>query len=77
MKSYSKKRRTTAAFKNVAESFLKDRDQLFDIFCKDAAKRRKLERKYEVRMQQLDYQLYENQKGPRVGKCLDTVEKFE
>ena len=28
-------------------------------------------------MLQLDWQIYEDQKGPRVGKYLDAVEKFE
>ena len=28
-------------------------------------------------MQQLDFQLYEDQKEPRIGKCLDSAEEFE
>ena len=34
-----------AAFKNIPESFLEEIDQLFGIFCKDAAGRRELEEK--------------------------------
>ena len=39
MESYPRKRRTTLAFKNIAESFLKYMDQLFDICCKDTITR--------------------------------------
>ena len=46
-------------------------------FYKHIAGRRKLEEKYKVRMQQLDYLFYEDQKEPRIGKCLDTLEEFE
>ena len=61
----SKKEKNYCAFKNIVESFLKDMDQLFDIFCKDTSTR-KLEKKYKVRMQQIDCQLYEDQNGPIV-----------
>ena len=61
IKSYPRKRRTTVAFKNSSKFFTQ----------------RKFQEKYIVRMQQLDYQFYEDQKGSRVGKCLDTVKKFE
>ena len=77
MQRYPKNRRTTAAFKNIAESVLIDIDQLFDLFCKVTSPRKKLQKNCKVKMQQLDFQLYEDQKEPRIGKCLDTAEEFE
>ena len=71
MESYPKKRMTIVAFKKIVESFLKEMEQLFD--CKDTTKQRILEEKYKVRMQQLDYQFYEDQKESSVGKCLNKL----
>ena len=45
MQRYPKNRRTTAAFKNIAESVLIDIDQLFDLFCKVTSPRKKIREK--------------------------------
>ena len=42
----------------------------------DKSQRRKLEEKFKLRMDKNDYAFYQDQKGPRRGKCTNAVEKL-
>ena len=52
--------------------FLRDIEELFDIFCNDQKQRRKPEETNED-----DFAFYEDQIGPRKRKCLDVVEPVD
>ena len=56
--------------------FLRDIEELFDIFCNDQEQRRKLEiNKFKINKD--DFAFYEDQIGPRKRKCLDVVEPID
>ena len=54
--------------------FLRDIEELFDIFCNDQKQRRKLEEINKLKMNKDDFAFYEDQISPRKRKCLDVVE---
>ena len=56
--------------------FLRDIEELFDIFCNDRKQRRKLE-EIKLKMNEDDLAFYENQIGSRKRKCLDLVELID
>ena len=56
--------------------FLRDIEELFDIFCNDQEQRRKLEIN-KFKMNKDDFAFYEDQIGPRKRKCLDVVEPID
>ena len=56
--------------------FLRDIEELFDIFCNDRKQRRKLE-EIKLKMNEDDLAFYENQIGSRKRKCLDVVEPID
>ena len=45
--------------------FLRDIEELFDIFCNDQKQRRKLEEIIKLKMNEDDFAFYEDQIGPR------------
>ena len=53
--------------------FLRDIDELFDIFCNDQKQRRKHEEIDKLKMNEDDFVFYEDQIGPRKRKSLDVV----
>ena len=61
---------------NMTE-FLRDIEELFDIFCNDQKQRRKLEEINKLKMNEDDFAFYEDQIGPRKRKCLDVVEPID
>ena len=74
---FQKKRRSGSTFEQKAKLFLETTGKLFDIYCNDKNQRRKLEEKFKLlRMDKNDYSFYEDQKGPRQGKCTNAVEKL-
>lgn len=74
--TYAKARRNSAAFIEKRNELLKGMDELFDIFCEDASQRRKLEVKHQLLMTKTDFDYYYDQKGPRLGKCVEKVERL-
>ena len=57
--------------------FLHDIEELFDILCNDQKQRQKLEEIIKLKMNKDDFAFYEDQIGPRKGKCLDVVEPID
>ena len=57
--------------------FLRDIEELFDIFCNDQKQRRKLEEIKKLKMNKDDFAFYEDQIGPRKRKYLDVVEPID
>ena len=72
LKKYPKKKRGITYFENVVD----ESHKLFDIFVHDNAKRRELESRHKLKMTEQEYWFYEDQKGPRAEKCLNTKEKI-
>ena len=71
---YDKSRLNSSGFLCKKVKFMEDMNVLFDIYCKNSEQRFKLEKKYLLKMAPVDYQFYEDQKGPRKRKCLDIVD---
>ena len=69
---WSKKKRGESFLSEESE-FLSKVDKLFDVICIDEDQRRCLEKKHGLRMTDDDYSFYNDQKGQRIGKCLDSV----
>jgi len=44
----------------------------FDVFCHNKSHIRELELKHQLRMSDIDFQFYEDQKGMRIGKCVQS-----
>ena len=57
--------------------FLRDIEELFDIFCNDKKQRRKLEEINKLKMNEDDFAFYEHQIDPRKRKCLDVAEPID
>ena len=57
--------------------FLRDIEELFDIFCNNQKQRRKLEEINKLKMNEDDFAFYEDQIGPRKRKCLDVVKPID
>ena len=57
--------------------FLRDIEELFDIFDNDQKQQRKLEEINKLKMNKDGFALYEDQIGPRKRKCLDVVEPID
>ena len=57
--------------------FLRDIEELFDIFCNDQKQRRKLEEIKKLKINKDDFAFYEDQIGPRKRKCLDVVKSID
>ena len=57
--------------------FLRDIEELFDIFCNDQKQRRKLEEINKLKMNEDDFVFYEDQIGPSKIKRLDVVEPID
>ena len=57
--------------------FLRDIEELFDIFCNGHKQRRKLEENNKLKMNEDDFAFYEDQIGPRKMKCLDVAEPID
>ena len=74
--SQPKNRRKSDNYSKLVANFMADVDNLFDIFCKDDLQRRKLEELYKLRMTESDFAFYNDQKGPRLAKCLNVAEKL-
>ena len=70
---YPKSKIKHAAFSTKRDMFLKNIDQLFDIFCEENTQRRKLEKQHLLQMTSEDFNFYEDQKGPRILKCTNEV----
>ena len=66
---YSKKKHGKSFLQKEAE-FMRDMDELFDIFCSD----NQLEKQHLLRMTDKDFEFYSDQKGPRLMKCFNIVE---
>ena len=65
------------SFKDKAAAFNSECNTLFDIFCKDARKRRQQEEHYKLKMVDKDYAFYNDMKGERVSRCyLSSIEKL-
>ena len=62
-----------ANFLERKSKFLQDIDKLFDIFCLDKHQRLCLERQYNLRMSDKDYEYYEDQKGDQKTRCLEEI----
>ena len=65
---------TSATFNYSMTEFLRDIEELFDIFCSDQKQRQKLEKINKLKMNEDDFAVYEGQIGSRKRKCLDVVE---
>jgi len=72
---YDKKKRGNTYNKRMPLMML-DMDKLFDIFCKDARQRRKLEVMHQLRMDERDFAFYSNQNGKRKSRALNIVENL-
>ena len=70
------KKRSGSTFEQKAKLFLETMRKLFDIYCNDKSQRSKLKEKFKLRMDKNDFAFYEDQKGPRQGKCANAVEKL-
>ena len=57
--------------------FLRNIEELFDIFCNDQKQRRKLEEINKLKVNKDDFAFYEDQIGPRKRKCLDVVKLID
>lgn len=62
--------------KKGATLFQKNVKDLFDIFCSDQKQRRKVEEHHKLRMNAKDFAFYKDQKGARIGKCLNMIENW-
>lgn len=69
---WSKKKRGDTFLKKESE-FMEDVTQLFDVYCADAEQRQQMEKEYRLRMTEDDFAFYNDQKGHRIGRCLDAV----
>ena len=58
------------------EELLEGIDQFFDIFYINSSQKRKMEMKNKLLMTKKDFDFYNDQEGPRLGKCLKTVERL-
>ena len=65
---------TSATFNYNMTEFLRDIEELFDIFCNDQKQRPKLKEINKLKMNENDFAFCEDQIGPRKRKCLDVVE---
>lgn len=70
---WPKVKRNGDSFKTKVDNFMEDADVLFDVFCSDDKQRRKLESEHQLRMNDDDYAFYNDQKGDRVGRCMNEV----
>ena len=68
---------TSATFSYDKTEFLRDIEELFDIFCNDQKQRRKLEEINKLKMNENDFAFYEDQIGPSKRKCLDVAEPID
>ena len=57
-------------YREDLKTYIIDLECLFDIFRHDATARQKQEEECRLRMTEIDYQCYENQKTLRTGRCL-------
>ena len=67
--NYPMKKRGVA-FERHLSDFLKDVDNLFDIFCQDKMQRLKQEKGSKLRMHESDMAFCNDQRGERVGRCI-------
>ena len=67
------KKRRNANFLERESKFLQDIGKLFDIFCLDKHQRLCLERQYNLRMSDKDYEYYKDQKEDRKTRCLEEI----
>ena len=70
---YSKKKCGKSFLQKEAE-FMREMDELFDIFFSDDQQRKQLEKQYLLRMTDKDFEFYSNQKGPRLKTCFIIIE---
>ena len=49
---------------------METRNKLFDIFCHDKSHRKELELKNPLCMSDIEYPFYDDQKGRKIGKCV-------
>ena len=68
---------TSATFNYNVTEFLRDIEELFNIFYNDQKQRRKLEEINKLKMNQDDFAFYEDQIGPRKRKYLDVFEPID
>jgi len=73
LERYLKKKRGPIFQKQLSD-FMETSNKLFDIFCHDKIRRRELELKHPLRMSDIGFQFYEDQKGRRIGKCVAIME---
>jgi len=60
-------------FRKRKQNFYQMLTSCLMFFCDNTAQRRRLERERKLRMTEEDYSFYQDQKGPRVAKCLDVL----
>ena len=71
---YDKSKIKNPGFVKKKNQLVSGLDAVFDIFCESNTQRKALEKRYGLSMTKNDYDFYEDQKGPRLGKCLNVVE---
>jgi len=64
------KKKCGPSFQKQLIDFMETSNKLFDIFCHDKNRRRELQLKHPLRMSDIEFQFYEDQKGRRRGKCV-------
>jgi len=64
------KKKRGPTFQNQLSDFMETSNKLFDIFCHDKNRWRKLELKHPLYMSDIEFQFYEDQKGRIIGKCV-------
>ena len=66
---WSKSKRGNGFFQRESE-FMQTIDDLFNVFCVDDQQRKNLEKQHGLRMAEVDFAFYQDQKSERVGKCV-------
>ena len=67
---------SSATFNYNMTEFLRDIEELFDIFCNGQKQRQKLEEINKLKMNEDDFASYEDEIGPK-KKCLNVVEQID
>ena len=72
---YPKSQRGKAFQKKVMQ-FTENFDKLFNVFNKNELQRKKMEKLYKLRMNDVNWAFYHDQCGPRIGKCYSVNEEY-
>lgn len=65
----------TQRWRDKAKDFIRNKEKLFDIFCKDRVSRGKLEELNKIPMQDEDFQYLESMRTDRIAKCESRTDK--